>query len=170
MDFSFDHPHPLSTTWSEWRCWWTPVCSRSEETLRCSAGVSLSWWRSKSKVEVFPTLAATAPDWIVERYPQGAVTPDSTTVLQYPVHHKDIVSFFHHLRVIYKVYFVLEPGDLDNWARTLSLPIASKSHLTFSNLKMTQDKFLKANMLWFFNRRHKCPKRECSPCFPCSLI
>ena len=117
----------------------------------------LGWLGSKSKVEVFPTLAATAPDWIVERYPQGAVTPDSTTVLQYHVHHNDIVSFFHHLRDTFKVFSVLEPGDLDNWARTLSLPIASKSHLTFSNLELTQDHVLKANMLWFFNHRHKCP-------------
>ena len=83
----------------------------------------------------------------MERYPQGAVTPDSTTVLQYHVHHNDIVSFSHHLRDTFKVFFVLEPGDLDNWARTLSLPIASKSHLTFSNLELTQDHVLKANML-----------------------
>ena len=129
-----DHPHPLSTTWWKWRCWWTLVCSRNEETLRCPAGTSLSWSGSKSKVEVFPTLAAIAPDWIVERYPQGAVTPDSTTVLQYHVHHNDNVSFLHHLRDTFKVFFVLEPVDVDNWARTLSLPIASKSHLTFSNL------------------------------------
>ena len=70
----------------------------------------------------------------MERYPQGAVTPDSTTVLQYHVHHNDNVSFLHHLRDTFKVFFVLEPVDVDNWARTLSLPIASKSHLTFSNL------------------------------------
>ena len=114
-----DHPHPLSTTWSEWRCWWTPVCSRSEETLRCPAGTSLSWSGSKSKVEVFPTLAATAPDWIVERYPQGAVTPDSTTVLQYHVHHNEIVSFLHHLRDTFKVFFVLEPGGIIGQGRFL---------------------------------------------------
>lgn len=156
-----DHPHPLSTTWWKWRCWWTLVCSRSEETLRRPAGVSLSWMGSKSKVEFFPTLAATAPDWIVERYPQGAVTPDSTTVLQYHVHHNDIVSFFHHLRDTFKVFFVLEPGDLDDCARrTLSLPIASKSHLTFSNLTLTQDHVLNVKMLLFFFCRHKLSWRQ----------
>ena len=41
------------------------------------------------------------------------------------------------MRDTFKVFFVLEPGDLDNWARTLSLPIASKSYLTFSSLELT---------------------------------